>query len=237
MEKLIVMLRGLGFSEYESRIYLHLLKGPPSTGYQLSQVTGIHRANTYQALESLLKKEAVISDGSKPKLYQAVDPKDLISNVQTGFAASIRVLRDELSKLKGGGPDTNLFTLHGYGELIEKLRAALGEARGETAALLGVPEIRLLKGELAAVRGRAAGFVCMTYHEAREDFGFGVVRVAAEPWLVHGAGAARRWVALATRDSQTVFGFADDRDPDAAVSYWTRNPDIVFSQFQLISRA
>jgi HTH-type transcriptional regulator, sugar sensing transcriptional regulator len=231
------MLRGLGFSDYESRIYLHLLKESPCTGYQLSQVTGIHRANTYQALESLLKKEAVVADGSKPKMYNAVDPKDLISNIQTGLAASFRVLRDELSKLKGGGLDTNLFTLHGHGEMIEKLRAALKESRGETVALLGVPEIRLLIAELSAARRRAGGLVCKTYHEADEDFGIGVIRVAAESWLFHGAGTARRWVGLAAAGQQTVFGFADDSEPDASVSYWTRNPDIVFSQFQLISRA
>ena len=53
MEKLAAMLRGLGFSDYESRIYVHLLRESPKTGYQLSQATGIHRANTYQALRTL----------------------------------------------------------------------------------------------------------------------------------------------------------------------------------------
>ena len=49
-------LRQLGFTDYEARIYVQLLKTNPATAYEVSKATGVPRANTYAALEALAQR-------------------------------------------------------------------------------------------------------------------------------------------------------------------------------------
>jgi Cd2+/Zn2+-exporting ATPase len=46
-------LNALGFTEYEAKVYLALLKDHPATGYQLSKQAGIPRSMVYEALGRL----------------------------------------------------------------------------------------------------------------------------------------------------------------------------------------
>jgi sugar-specific transcriptional regulator TrmB len=178
----------------------------------------------------------MVSDDSKPKLYYAVEPEDLLSRIQSDFMYSIQNLREELIKLKGGSRDKNLFTFRGYMPLVEKLRQVLEEAHTDTAVLLGAPEIKALKAEIVKASERTKNFVCMTYHSISQHCvnGIRVCHTAPEPWVVESERGTERWVAFVERDSQAVFGFVSEVEPDAIVSYWTRNPSVVFSQYELL---
>ena len=52
-------MKRLGFTGAEAQIYVFLLQSPDSTGYEVSKGTALPRANTYQALETLVAKECV----------------------------------------------------------------------------------------------------------------------------------------------------------------------------------
>ena len=47
---LIEDLKLAGFTEYESRTYLALLREHPATGYKISNESGVPRSMVYQAL-------------------------------------------------------------------------------------------------------------------------------------------------------------------------------------------
>src|SRR5688572_15290864 len=46
-------LQALGFSDYEARAYMVLLTASPATGYEVSKLASLPRANAYTVLESL----------------------------------------------------------------------------------------------------------------------------------------------------------------------------------------
>ena len=46
-------LAAIGFTEYEAKVYLALLEENPSTGYQLSKLSGVPRSMVYDALRRL----------------------------------------------------------------------------------------------------------------------------------------------------------------------------------------
>src|SRR5690606_22091464 len=74
-------LQALGFSDYEARSYLALVKVSPSTAYDVSKTTGVPRANVYGAIENLVKKGAVQMVGQQPARFVPVPPKELMSNI------------------------------------------------------------------------------------------------------------------------------------------------------------
>ncbi|MCZ7670869.1 MAG: helix-turn-helix domain-containing protein [Chloroflexi bacterium] len=46
-------LNKIGFTEYEAKVYLALLREHPATGYQLSKESGVPRSMVYEALKRL----------------------------------------------------------------------------------------------------------------------------------------------------------------------------------------
>ena len=57
--EIIPILKQLGFSEKEIKVYLTLLKSGPSSVRTLAQVSGINRGTTYDILKSLIAQGLV----------------------------------------------------------------------------------------------------------------------------------------------------------------------------------
>ena len=74
------ILRELGLTANETRLYLALLKHGPLKILDLSRKTGAYRANTYDAVAGLTRKGLVrFSSEGKKKLYEATHPSKLLA--------------------------------------------------------------------------------------------------------------------------------------------------------------
>jgi predicted transcriptional regulator len=69
MQTLFRDLQTLGFSDYEAKAYIALVKLQPATAYEVSKEAGLPKANSYSVLESLSKKEAVQPVSQNPVRY------------------------------------------------------------------------------------------------------------------------------------------------------------------------
>ena len=67
-------LKRIGFTDYEARIYVQLLRQSPATAYEIAKHAGVPRPNTYQALEALTQRRAVLPVSENPARYVAADP-------------------------------------------------------------------------------------------------------------------------------------------------------------------
>ncbi len=72
------ILRKIGLTENEIKIYLDLLKSGTSTAYNIGKRTGIYRVHVYDKLEQLMNKGLVthVYKGAK-KFFQATNPSKL----------------------------------------------------------------------------------------------------------------------------------------------------------------
>src|SRR3989344_2252644 len=72
------ILRELGLSDNEIKIYVYLLKSSTVTAYDISQKTGIYRVHVYDKLEKLMDKGLVTSLYQGPKkFFQATAPEKI----------------------------------------------------------------------------------------------------------------------------------------------------------------
>ncbi len=80
MQDIQLVLEEFGLTKTEATIYLTLLRQGSSTAYRISKESGLYKANTYQAIESLIQKNLVIKVviNGKQKLT-AVPPEEFIS--------------------------------------------------------------------------------------------------------------------------------------------------------------
>jgi sugar-specific transcriptional regulator TrmB len=91
-EGIISDLKRIGFTEYESRIYIQLLKESPATAYEIAKSTGVPRPNSYNALEALTQRNAVLRVSENPVRYIPAAPGDFLD----GFARQTRNLCTQL---------------------------------------------------------------------------------------------------------------------------------------------
>ena len=56
------LLSSFGFSDLEANAYINLLQEPGITGYRVAKNLGKPVANTYKALDSLIKKGLIIAE-------------------------------------------------------------------------------------------------------------------------------------------------------------------------------
>lgn len=92
-------LRALGFTDYESRIYITLVKHPSSTAYELSQNSGVPRPNTYSALKSLEDRNAVLPVSKRPSRYTARSPEHLFRSIAAHTSQLCENLSNRLAEL------------------------------------------------------------------------------------------------------------------------------------------
>ena len=72
------VLKSIGLTENEIKIYIVLLKGGSATAYELSQKTGIYRTHIYDKLEQLMEKGLVTHNYQAAKKYfQATSPEKI----------------------------------------------------------------------------------------------------------------------------------------------------------------
>lgn len=81
-EDILGILEEAGFTRTEAEIYLALLRSGPATAYSAAKRAGKYRANTYQAIESLLKKGfASRNEINGKQIITVISPEQLISSI------------------------------------------------------------------------------------------------------------------------------------------------------------
>ena len=94
-------LKKLGLTEYETKIYLTLLKEGAKKGGELSKISMVPHGKTYESLENLKLKGFVSVLPVKPKVFSAVDPKLAIKHFSDQKITEIKKLEGNLvEKLK-----------------------------------------------------------------------------------------------------------------------------------------
>lgn len=78
-DSIIKTLESAGLTKNEAIVYMDLVRTGKSSALEISKRTGLHRSNTYDFLESLLKKGVVdLSIENEKKFFYPINPKDLL---------------------------------------------------------------------------------------------------------------------------------------------------------------
>lgn len=93
-------------------MYGVLLELGPSTGYAVARTAGYARANTYAALEGLVRRSAAHRAAGRPARYRAADPSSLVLLLAAEQGERLERLNRALADL-GGPADPVTRTLQG----------------------------------------------------------------------------------------------------------------------------
>lgn len=163
-------MKRLGFTGAEAQIYIFLLQSPHATGYEVSKGTGLPRANTYQALETLAAKEHITAVSKDPVRYAALPPALLLQRIQEETRQRCQDLEQRLATLEK--PDTagHFWELREQSRIEQRLSELIGRATQRIAASLWAEDLPRLSEALQAARQRGCTIILNLFGEARVDF-------------------------------------------------------------------
>ena len=155
----VEVLTTLGFNETEALVYCDLLKNPGSTGYRVARSINKAQANTYQTLNSLVQKGAVVFEEGDTRSFRATPPAELLARLRRTFLQHFEEAQTSLSRLQAKADgDERIYQLRNTEQVVERARAMLAAAE-ETVAFSWFPGwAEALNADLKAAveRGAAA---------------------------------------------------------------------------------
>lgn len=165
-------LKRLGFTEYEARIYVQLLRQSPATAYEISKSTGVPRPNAYNALEALSQRSAVLPVSENPVRYVAADPQVFLDAVSRQTSALCEDLGAKLAVLAPATNDQYVWTLWGDAAVHDKIEALINDSR-ETLLIKAASDIlRRHKESLRAAAERGVDMLTVLFGAEADEFRF-----------------------------------------------------------------
>jgi sugar-specific transcriptional regulator TrmB len=130
----------IGFSEYEAKAYIALLRKSPVTGYELAKVSGVPRSMIYEAMGKLTGRGAAMSlrTGGTTK-YAPIPASEFLSQLQREQENLLVSLRDELSELSMLPDLDYVWNIEGHKNVVAKALEMINQSMGQVyLALLPV---------------------------------------------------------------------------------------------------
>jgi len=212
----------LGFSSYEARTYVGLLRSEGATGYSVANDTGVPQPKVYETLRRLVQRGAAILTSERPARYAAVPPEVLLSALEKEFGAKLKAARKSLESIPDR-PIRNgsvaLSRLDSFAAATDRAIDALSRARSRVYLSGRTEELKGLAAAVDVAAGRGVQFVIVHFGRLPFQPPRGqVMRHASTEGTVYASRKARhlalvvdsRWAmwALARdgRDWEVMFG-------------------------------
>ena len=121
MDEIVEKLKEIGLNEYQSKVYIALLKKFPATGYEISKLANIPQSRTYDTLKSLESLNIALASNSKPVTYTPIKPKELTKRYKRKIDSTINFLEKKLPSVKEEEYTEPIIGLSGKTKIIDKI--------------------------------------------------------------------------------------------------------------------
>ena len=214
----------LGFSEYEAKAYIALLRESPATGYQLAKLSGVPRSMIYEVLGKLTARGAAMTlrTGGSTK-YAPVPAAEFLDQLHREHEQIIDSLKDDLSAFASAPNLEYVWNIEGHDNIMAKAMEMTEQARTRAYLTLSPSAFDALKPLLEDAIQR--GVRVVIYSPTSLDLPGGRVVVASmsEEALTQVGGLGL----ILVIDGQEVL-IAEWLTETQARGSWTSSPLLVF---------
>ncbi|MGC8816611.1 MAG: TrmB family transcriptional regulator [Candidatus Hadarchaeum sp.] len=148
MEKAHQLLRELGLTEYEARVYCALVSNGPSTAGELSKLANVPYSRIYDILSRLGERGWVEAQAGRPSRYRSRDPAEVVKIVKAEEERRLKEISEALLKeleplysKRAEVKRPDVWVIRGGKNILTKTGEML--ARAEIEVLLSLPNIPL----------------------------------------------------------------------------------------------
>jgi sugar-specific transcriptional regulator TrmB len=178
-EAIVSRLQVLGFSLYEARVYVALLRHGPQNGNEVAKSASLPSSKVYATLERLASKgivHTVRSGGSTQ--YVCVLPQELLPRLRQDFVEPLEFLERTLPSLASFEPAAEVLTVSGLDAVLENSRSIVRNARAELYLSVWADDLEALTDDLTGAHERDVSIYGMFYGDEAPPESMG-------SWLTH----------------------------------------------------
>jgi len=232
MEEILKEMQKIGFTSYESKIYLALLQRNPATGYEISKISGVPQAKVYENIQRLGNMGAVLNVGNDPVKYVPLPPEKLLKKVDVEFEKSISMLKSKLPSLSSSDEPDYVWNIKGYYAAMDKASQLIKEAEKSILLSVWAEDVMYFYNELMEAANRGVDIRILVYGK-KDIYGLKTIYYhGGEKKLLKEAGGSR-WITLVADEKEVLEGQIDEEKN--GISIWTANPSIVFISTRYIN--
>jgi HTH-type transcriptional regulator, sugar sensing transcriptional regulator len=225
MDELISGLQQLGFSQYESKAYVALLKNPRVSAYELARHSRIPPSKIYETVEKLVAKELVVAveEGGGVR-YDALEPEEVMGRYRSLYNRVLDSVGSNLKRVASAerGAPAYVWSLGHAEDIFSKAEEMVDAAQREVYVAVWSHELPRLLPALEAADARGVAIALCLYGPG--DPGIGIVyHHPTDPVVLRDQGARR--MVLACDDREALVGYFPE--PGSASAHWSRNPGFV----------
>ena len=220
LEKLVK----LGFSEYEAKTYVALLRRNPATGYQIAKESGVPRSMIYEVLGKLAARGAVMvlpkESGTK---YAPFPAGEFLDKLQHQHQKVIDSLKQDLPALDATSNLEYVWNIEGHENIMAKAREMIVHSQKRIYLSLLPEMFPALREDLKHAASR--GVRVVVYSTEHLDLPGGRVVAAPDPKKRH-SNVEGLWLILVVDGEEVLMG--ELMTENRARASWTGSPLFVF---------
>ncbi|MEB1807040.1 MAG: hypothetical protein LPK26_07030 [Bacillaceae bacterium] len=170
-QNIINSLKNNGFTEYEAKVYLSLLKSYPANGNRIAKSSGVPGPKVYETLRKMQEKGYVFlvknGDKSSNKRYYPLPYEDLLSSFEKEFTENLNLLHTSFEMISSSSDQewSELFHMEGYETSIEVIKNEIDHSSQEIIMSCWAKEFDALFSHLAAAQKRGVKVVTMLFDQ------------------------------------------------------------------------
>ncbi|MFN2180641.1 MAG: TrmB family transcriptional regulator [Candidatus Promineifilaceae bacterium] len=219
----------IGFTEYEAKVYLAMLRVYPATGYQLSKESGVPRSMVYETLKRLHARGAALETiEGRSTLYRPLPPEALLAKHAEDVGRLLGDLHTELGALYEKKIDNRVWTIKGETAVNIYAAKLINEAQEELYLVLTDDVLAGLNSDILAAHDRGVDLNVLLTGESRLEIG----RVAYHPPLESELQDIAKTIVLVADSSEALIG--GDESHKKKIATVTRNADFVMIARQFV---
>lgn len=225
MNRIITVMKDYQFSEYETLVYISLLKKCNQTGYEVSKNSSVPRSKVYNTLNVLLKKGLVICSNTDPVLYMAQPVDKVIEQLKKKALSDFEEIENSLGHIEEAEIMETLWNLSEYNQVVEKVNELIESSQKDLYIQVWEEELTKEMIELLAkAEKRLENFIVILFsQEQHYDLPFTrFYKHGFEKDKLKDYGS--RWVSVVADSKEVVYGTLPNEQPDVI---WTRNHSMV----------
>ncbi|MBK8989038.1 MAG: TrmB family transcriptional regulator [Chloroflexi bacterium] len=219
----------IGFTEYEAKVYLALLREHPATGYQLSKESGVPRSMVYEALKRLHGRGAALETvEGRTTLYRPLPPELLLEQHAADHRRLLQELGQGLTALYTETTDNRVWTISGRTAVLAYASHLIHQAQTELFLVLTDGDLAALQNDVCAASER--GLLVSSLLTGSSTLNCG--RVAYHPPLESELQGITATLLVQADNAEVLIASASPRHETMATI--TRNQDLVLIARQFV---
>ncbi len=172
MKTIVSRLLSLGFSEYEGKAYIALLKENPLTAYEISKKSGIPSSKIYEVVKRLESRQIVQSiHGERSMMFIPTSPDEFIERFRRATEDNLEDVQAELNRFKVTMDTRYTWHINDYDGLILKAKRMLDTSKHTVLFSIWPSETGVLAESIKKTGARGVQIAIVHYGATNIKFG------------------------------------------------------------------